>query len=134
MSNARAEALRVHGPWALVSGMGWAATFFIPYETSFRFCGFLRLTGYPCMFCGWTRSFGALSDGAWAFAVSNAPLVLALYAGMVALFFWNTTALVSHRVLVPSWWLRIRGSRWAWALMAALILMNWIYRLNAGFE
>ncbi len=130
----RRAVFSVHFPWAFLAGLVWILSFLISYETPIRLCGILRWTGYPCMFCGLTRSFAAISQGAWTFAVRNAPLAVILYAGMVAVFLWNTAGLVTGRIIRPGYLLtRIPIKGYVIALIA-LLLVNWAYRLAMGLK
>lgn len=123
-----------HLPWAFLAGLAWAVSFLVPYETSFRLCGFLRWTGYPCMFCGLTRSISAVSQGAWAFAFHNAPIAILLYAGMVAFFFWHAAGLVTGTLIRPGYALRRVPMSWLAGALIVLILANWAYRLAMGLS
>ena len=128
----RRKVVRAHAPWCFLSGLVWLLSLFIPYRNPAQLCGFLRWTGYPCMFCGLTPSFAALSQGAWAFAVQNAPLALALYAALIAIFFWNGIALIAGVQLGPG--SRVRAiPRMFWIIVGTtLVLLNWAYRLYFG--
>jgi hypothetical protein len=57
-------------------------------------CTFLSLTGYPYPFCGFTRSFWAIAEGDWTFAVNNTPLACLAYIATALLFAWHITALL----------------------------------------
>jgi Protein of unknown function (DUF2752) len=97
-------------------------------------CTFLRLTGWPCPFCGFTRSFWALSTGHWSYALANCPLALGIFLWVVLMFLWNGAALVFGVVLQrgpmlqlpPA--LRPKMTR----IVILLFLLNWFYRLAAG--
>lgn len=130
----RRESLRAHLLWALLTGLAWALSFVIPFQTPLRLCAFLRWTDYPCMFCGFTRSIAAISQGAWAFALHNAPAALVLYLVMVGAFVWNSAGLASGAVIVPGRaFHRLRPSVIIIAL-SAVVLANWIYRLHLGLK
>ena len=126
----RREVLRIHLPWVFLSGLAWGVSFVVPYQTPIRLCGFLRWTGYPCMFCGLTRSMSAFSQGAWAFAVHNAPVAILLYLGMVGVFVWHMTGLVTGTVLRPGYALRRIPAKWFLIILTAFMLANWAYRLR----
>jgi hypothetical protein len=96
-------------------------------------CTFLNLTGYPCPFCGLTRSFWAIAHGNWAFAVHNAPLACLVYVGTAVLFAWHLTALITG-LRVRSSLFHLLKSRPALLLMAAVVALNWAYRLASGLE
>ena len=59
----------------------------VPDEPHLRLCGFLWLTGKPCMFCGLTRALFALGKGQWQQALQFhplSPLALAMIASLWA--------------------------------------------------
>ena len=130
----RRASFRAHFHWAFLSGLTWGASFLIPYQTPIQLCGVLRWTGYPCMFCGLTRSMSALSQGAWTFAVHNAPIAVLLYAGMVGLFLWHTTGLMTGTIIRPgNLWRRVPTKAYI-AVAIGLVLINWAYRLAMGLK
>lgn len=96
-------------------------------------CTFLSLTGYPCPFCGLTRSFWAISDGDWAFAVHNAPLACLIYVATAFLFAWHLAALLT-RLRIATGLVRLLKSRLAVWLMVTIVVLNWAYRLSLGLE
>jgi len=117
----------------------------IPLMVSFLFsldglpsipCTFLWLTGYPCPFCGFTRSFWAFSAGDWTYALWNAPLSGVVYALFAGVFIWNTAALIAGVCIQPGTLLRLSGRRAAWIItfISVLFLINWIYRLSLGLK
>jgi len=118
-----------------MAGLVLLPSILVPLEyMPFKSCTFLDLTGYPCPFCGVTRSFWALSEGNWAYALHNCPLAAPLYGITVLTFLWNAAALVSGlrmRVL-PLPQLGPGGVRAVWASVPALVVLNWGYRLALG--
>ena len=92
-------------------------------------CLFLRLTGYPCPFCGLTRAFIALAHGNVGGAWHIAPLGVPLFVTTVLIFCWSSTSLALRRPLCSTipW-------RWVIPTSAMLVLMNWVYRLAAGLK
>jgi hypothetical protein len=96
-------------------------------------CTFLSLTGYPGPFCGFTRSFWAIAEGNWGFAVNNAPLACLVYMATAILFAWHTTALITG-VRVVSGLLHLLKSFHAGRLIVAMFILNWIYRLGLGLQ
>ena len=85
-----------HLPLALITGIALLLPHLISSESlPLQKCTFLSLTGYPCPFCGFTRSFWAIAEGDWAFAVNNAPLACLAYIATALLFAWHITALLT---------------------------------------
>ncbi|MEJ2661717.1 MAG: DUF2752 domain-containing protein [Desulfobacteraceae bacterium] len=97
-------------------------------------CTFLHLTGWPCPFCGFTRSFWALATGQWGFALTNCPLALGVFLCVVLLFLWNAAAMIFGVVLQRGPRLRIapHNRRKATAAVFLLFLLNWFFRLAMG--
>lgn len=121
-----------HLPLALLGGIPLALARFVPItELPGVPCLFLKWTGFPCPFCGYTRSFWAMAQGDWVFALCNAPLACLLYGAAILLLFWNGGALLSRRILRRGPLLRISG-RFTGRLIlicALLVLSQWAYRL-----
>ena len=126
-----------HLPLAVLTGVA----LFLPYAVTVGQlplipCTFLHLTGWPCPLCGFTRSFWAIANGRWGFALVNCPLALGVYLCAVLLFIWNAAALVSGVVLLrgPG----LQGSpymrRNITGVVLLLFLLNWVYRLAAGLK
>ncbi len=126
-----------HLPLALIT----AAALALPYFVSLRQlplmpCIFHSLTGYPCPFCGFTRSFWAISTGHWDAALANSPLSLAFYLTVWMVFLFNSGALLSGVVLKRGPALRLGAGYRRKAVTAILTLLatNWIYRISMGFD
>ncbi|MEW6360147.1 MAG: DUF2752 domain-containing protein [Planctomycetota bacterium] len=92
-----------------------------------RPCPFLHLTGIPCLTCGMTRCFVAMSRldifTAWRFS----PLGAALYVGIVVYVIYAAVVLIGR---LPR--IRVRfGSVWELraivAVAAAIAVANWLY-------
>ena len=99
-------------------------------------CTFLRLTGYPGPFCGFTRSIWAISAGDWSYATVNCPLAWLVYAALVLVFAWNAIGLLCGIKMIRGPFLRFSSlqKRRALVVMGALILLNWAYRLMLDFH
>ena len=124
-----------HLPLAVLGG----SALFLPYAAAIDQlplipCTFLRLTGWPCPLCGFTRSFWATAAGQWDFALANCPLAPGVYLAVALLFLWNTAALFFGVVLQRGPSLRCgpaHRTKMA-GVVALLFALNWAYRLAAG--
>ena len=94
-------------------------------------CTFLRLTGYPGPFCGFTRSIWAISSGDWTYATINCPLAWLVYAALVLVLTWNAIGLLLGVKIIRGAVLRFTSvqKRFALVVIGVLILLNWAYRL-----
>ena len=95
----------------------------------FHPCMFLRITGYPCMFCGMTRAFILMAHGHVVAAWQMSPLGVPLFCAMLAALGWGLACLVTGKKLLLRW-------RWGWLTLLGVLLLlaNWIYRLSAGLK
>ncbi len=131
------DVVGLHLPLALVTGIALllantGACGFLPVKR----CTFLWLTGYPCPFCGFTRSFQAMAHGDWMFAVQNCPLACILYIAVAFVFAWNMTGLLLGVKIIRGRLMRLRpgtGRRAAF-FVGVLIILNWAYRLSLGLK
>ena len=129
-------ALRVHLPWVGILAPIFLVAAFMPVigELPFTMCAFRQLTGYPCLFCGFTRAFVALAHGQWHAVALQCPAAIPLFVVAAALLVWHAAGLLTGRIIMlgPA----LRPGRWTWALLlmggGAVLLANWIYRLAAG--
>jgi len=123
------DVVSAHLPLAIVTGIA----LMLPHAVAcddlpLIKCTLLSLTGYPCPFCGLTRSFWAIAHGNWAFAVHNAPLACLIYVATALLFAWHLTALITGLRLRTSLFRLLKSPPAVW-LMAAMVILNWAYRL-----
>ena len=96
-------------------------------------CTFLRLTNFPCPFCGTTRSFFESAKGAVGEAFAQAPLGVLVYGATWLLLGWclyrSARPPLPHgpggETPLPR--LLVYGA-------LALILANWVYRLAMGYK
>ena len=126
-----------HLSLTLLSGMALLVSSFVPLHLlPLRPCTFLSLTGYPCPFCGFSRSFWAMArwDGAYAF--HEAPLACLLYITVALTFAVNAAGLLLGRQvrlirLLPP---QKINDRWIFIVISALFFLNWFYRLALGLK
>ncbi len=120
--------------WAALAVLGAAAGIagmWIPVESrgSIPFpCAFLKLTGWPCLFCGMTRAFLAMGHGMWAEAFRQSPAGAMLYPAA-----WGV-AIYSAIQFARGARAAITIPRWAWMAGACALAANWIYRVAMGFR
>ena len=126
-----------HLPLALIT----ATALMLPYCVALKQlplipCIFRYLTDFPCPFCGFTRSFWAISAGHWNVALANSPLSLAVYLTVWVVFLFNSGALLSGVVITRGPALRLGAGYRRKAVTAVLTLLaaNWIYRIGMGFD
>jgi len=128
------DVVAAHLPVALITGIA----LMLPHavvrdDLPLIKCTFLSLTGYPCPFCGLTRSFWAIAHGNWAFAVYHAPLACLIYVATALLFAWHLTALMTGLRIRSSLFRLLKSPPVVW-LMAATVIANWAYRLVSGLK
>lgn len=127
----------VHLPLALAAGIPLLMAHFLPIARVPAVpCTFLSLSGYPCPFCGLTRSFWAMAEGDFAYAFYNSPLGGVAYVLAAFVFAWNATALISGLKIAPGRVFRIKTGRRRWliAALVLLVMLNWGYRLSLGLK
>ena len=131
-----ADVIGAHLPWAALSGAVIALAHLPRLVAHVAMpCLFLRLTGYPCLFCGATRSFLAMAAGDWHGAFRNNPLAAGLYLLMCGIFAWNAAGLLMGvriergEMLRPPVRTRVLLSAGATALV-----LNWLYRVLSGLR
>jgi hypothetical protein len=126
-----------HLPLALLSGVALLVASLVPLHLlPVRSCTFLSLTGYPCPFCGFCRSFWAMARWDWAYAFHESPLACLFYFAVVLTFAVNALGLLLGRQIRLSrltWPQKIRV-RWVYIVISALFLVNWVYRLVLGLK
>jgi hypothetical protein len=124
-------------PLALATGIPLLLSVLIPYQwLPLIGCTFLKLSGIPCPFCGFTRAIWAISAGEWAYATCSCPLAWLVYMALVVVFAWSAWALwfgvnpTAFRILRPGH----KPALWIAAIGIILILLNWGYRLSLGLK
>ncbi|MCZ7592657.1 MAG: DUF2752 domain-containing protein [Kiritimatiellae bacterium] len=95
-------------------------------------CVFLRATGWPCPFCGMTRAFLAMGQGAWGEAFRQSPVGALLFPIACALTLSSGWRAMRMRVGASDALPHIR--RWMWISLALALAVNWLYRLGAGLK
>ncbi len=97
-------------------------------------CTFRHLTGIPCPFCGFTRSFWAISHGELWAAVVNCPLSVVVYFLVLVCFIWNVFALVSAVIVFPGPFFSAMAVKKKLIVTVVFLLFagNWFYRLGMG--
>ncbi len=133
----RRSVLRNHLVGALVPCIALLASALVPLDRiPFRICLFYRLTGYPCMTCGWTRGFAAMARGHWLTALADCPAVALLFFIVVGVFIWNAAALIFGVNISRGSALKLNGRRCLWICITifAVVMMNWFYRLAMGLD
>lgn len=96
-------------------------------------CTFLRVTGYPCPFCGTTRSFFASANGEVVAALREAPLGVLVFAVTWGLLAWCIVKTIrpGSEAGVPD---KTPLSRTLVYGVLVLIIASWIYRLAMGYK
>ena len=126
-----------HFPFALGPALILIASALIPYQSiTYRICVFRKLTDHPCPFCGYSRSFSAITDGHWVWAFHNSPFTVVLYGLTVVLLVWNVVPLLTGYRLLRGPALQFPSRRfWTliWVFIGFLVL-NWGYRLAMGLK
>lgn len=94
-------------------------------------CTFLRVTGYPCPFCGNTRSFLEAAKGAFSAAFLQAPLGVLVYAAT-----WWVLGWCLYRSLrpAPSAPVHEKLPRALFYGVAGVVFACWLYRLAKGYR
>lgn len=126
------DVVAAHLPIALLAGLGLFLPTWVSYhDLPLMKCTFRYVTGFPCPFCGFTRSLWSISAGEWTFAVRHCPLSLGIY-GLMALFFaWHSTALLLG-IRMKSGLYPLCKSVYAWWVVGAMFFLNWVYRIGFG--
>ena len=96
-----------------------------------RPCVFRTVTGFPCPFCGGTRSVVLAARGEWASSLQMSPFGIPLVAGSVAVGFWlllcaltgydlglAATSKMITRLARPAWLAGALAALWAWKLVS----------------
>ncbi|RJP93861.1 MAG: DUF2752 domain-containing protein [Desulfobacteraceae bacterium] len=129
------DVLGFHLPFFLVSGLPLLIAHTIRLnELPLVPCLFIQYSGLPCPFCGYTRSFQAMADGNFVYALNNCPLSCVLYLACLFMFIWNGAAIFSGMRFERGRFLRVILKQRTWFFLLCLVLMNWGYRLMFGLR
>jgi hypothetical protein len=131
------DVVEKHLPLALLSGISLLVAGLVPLHLlPMGSCTFLDLTGYPCPFCGFSRSFWAVARWDWTYAFHEAPLACLFYVAVVLTFAVNALGLLLGRQIRLSRLLWPQGitARWVVIVISVLLLLNWCYRLALGLK
>ena len=124
-----------HLPLLVLTGIPLLLAHVVPLRLlPLRACTFVWLTGYPCPFCGVTRSFWMMGEGAWFAAWVFCPLGVVVYVLFWGILLWNAAGMLMRRVLIPSglFSLIVRRRRAVGLSVVLLLLAHWMYRLMSG--
>jgi hypothetical protein len=129
------DVVQRHLPLAALTALPLAAAALVlPARLPLPACRFLKLTSYPCPFCGYTRAFYSIAHGHWYEALFNCPLAFPVFGAIAAVFTWHTAGLVTGRIIERGEMLKLNGRRGKLLIIAitALLLANWLFRLSRG--
>lgn len=87
-------------------------------------CNFLRLTGWPCGTCGFTRAFTAAARLRVGEAFSFSPLGAALFYGLAVASLWVLAARLAPRLPLPRFRFPAGIARW---VPLCLFAANWAF-------
>lgn len=109
----------------------------LPFPVSF--CLFLRITGFPCPTCGFTRAFVAFAHGNWTLGLHDCPLAIIAFVLTIAVFLFNAAAVIAalcgFRLRCGTALQLSPGRTTVLAVVSFLLLLaNWIYRLVLGLS
>ncbi len=93
-------------------------------------CAAVMLTGYPCPTCGMTTAFAHTVRGQFVSAFSAQPAGLLLAIGTMAAGILSVFVLLSGYVPSVNWY-RVSPA-WVVLIVAAVILLGWLYKLTSG--
>jgi len=90
-------------------------------------CGWLVVTGKPCMTCGMTTSFAHAAHGELAASFHAQPMGMML-AVVAAACFWGGAYVAATGSRLGSAVARMMGWRMVWAALA-MFMAAWVYKL-----
>ncbi|NCD31785.1 MAG: DUF2752 domain-containing protein [Spartobacteria bacterium] len=128
--------LLVHGLPVLAAALVMGCSLWIPLQwIPVRHCLFLRITGYPCFFCGYTRAFWSMSQGHVMHAWQDCPLAAGVWLAVVFFLAFHAGACVLRLRLRLSPSLRRHFSFRSLVFFGmGVIVLNWCYRLAMGLK
>ena len=114
--------------WWLLAMLGAAAIARVAMQWNLPLpaCGFKRLTGVPCPFCGGTRALRSAAEFDLWTAFQFNPLV---FLAGVAVFLWFGLWVIDRFLAKPVQpRIEARLQRWPlWWIAGGLVLANWAY-------
>ena len=110
-----------------VGRCSWLEAF--PYPN----CLFLKLTGYPCAFCGGTRAFSTAAQGRFLDALQQSPLGAVAWIGVWVILGWSLYRVARPTTPVPGQ-AQKRPVRLLIAGALVFAIASWVYRLAMGFK
>jgi len=120
-------------------GILLAARFFPIDRFPLGFCVFLRLTGFPCPTCGFTRAFCDFANGNWTEGIYLCPFALVVFVLVALVFLYNAVVIAASlfglRILSGKI-MQLSSEKMAFLAVVFFLLLiaNWIYRLIIGFR
>ncbi len=118
----------VWGPMAIIFVL--AAGILKPLAGLIPSCVFHRITGFPCLTCGGTRSILALSQFDPGMSFLHNPLVTLFIAGLILFSILSLLSQVTGRSVKIE--LAGREKRGLRILIILAVSSNWIYLILAG--
>ena len=118
---------------AITSALLWAGRCSLLEAFPYPYCLFLKLTGYPCAFCGGTRAFSTAAQGRIFEALHQSPLGTLAWIGVWALLGWSVYRLARPAAPVPGQ-AQKRPVRLLVAGALVIAIASWFYRLAMGFK
>jgi hypothetical protein len=129
------EVVNLHLPYLVATAPFLIAARIMP--TGMRVgpsCMFKRISGIPCMFCGYTRAFQRLARLDMLTALADNPAAVFLFAFMFAVALWNLAGLLTGTVIRPGPLLHPGKRRLLWAGVLFFFALNWVYRIINSAE
>ena len=95
-------------------------------------CMFHRLSGLPCPSCGTFRCFALLARGQWAAAFRMQPLAVAIVCAALGYTLYSLVVVAGRLPRARVSGVSRAERRLAAGVIAAAVLLNWIYLIVSG--